>query len=206
MKKVISVIVLVLSVVTTDYFAQDSTKLKAFYESISAEKIGNYDDAISALVKSYDKEKNDYFYNLRLGWLYYLKGDFKTSVFYYNNAIRISNKSIESLIGITYPYSKLNKTDKLKDVYREILKKEPGNYTANLNLGLLFYYEGDYLNAIVFLEKVEEDYPSDYSANLYLGWANYYVGATKKAKTYFENALIVAPNDPSARKGFKACQ
>ncbi len=184
--------------------AQDNPKLKIFYESISAEKIGDYEQAISVMMKDYNNWKNDYVYNLRLGWLNYLKGDFPTSIIYYRKAIKLSNNSIESLLGITYPYSKINKKDKLKKVYNEILKKAPGNYTANLNLALLYFNEGDYLNSKIYLEKLAKDYPSDYTVNLYLGWANYYVGGNKKAKEYFEKVLTIAPNDASALKGFNA--
>ncbi len=206
MKRFNVVILLTVLLTGLNIFAQDNPKLNAFYESISAEKIGDYDKAIEILIKEIPKAKNDYLYNLRLGWLYYLKGDFPKSVEYYNNAIRLSDKSIEALFGITYPYSGMNNADKLKDVYKEILKKDANNYKANLNLALLFFNEGDYLNSIVFLEKIVEDYPSDYSANLYLGWANYYSGGDKKAKKYFERALIAAPNDPSALKGYKAVE
>ncbi len=184
--------------------AQQSSKLKAFYESISMEKIGNYNAAIAALEKNYSNEKNDYLYNLRLGWLYYLKGDFKKSVEFYNNSIRISHESTESLLGITYPYAKMNRKNKLKDVYKEILNNDKNNYTANLNLALIYFNEGDYLNAIIFLEKNSKNYPSDFTTNLYLGWATYYVGGNKKAHAYFEKALIASPNNPSALKGYNA--
>ena len=183
--------------------AQVSSRVDAFYKSIAAEKIGDYDEAIKILQEALSAdEKSDYLYNYRLGWLYNLKGDFQNSIKYYNNAARIGGNNLEALFGLTYPYSNLGNYDKLKEIYREILKKDPGNYTANYNLGLIFFNQGDYLNAIVFLEKAYEEYPSAYGVNLYLGWANYYQGGDKKAHKYFENALIVAPNDSSAMKGY----
>ncbi len=204
MKKAINYFALFLLLFAYVVNAQDNPKLKAIYESVSAEKIGDYDKAISVMMKDYNNWKNDYVYNLRLGWLNYLKGDFPVSLNYYKKAIKLSNKSIESLLGITYPYSKMNKKDKLKKVYNEILKKAPSNYTANLNLALLYFNEGDYLNSMIYLEKLAKDYPSDYTVNLYLGWANYYEGGNKKAHKYFERALIAVPNDPSAKKGYDA--
>jgi len=184
--------------------AQTKEPLAAFYQSIAAEKIGNYDEAINVLTKNYADEKNNYLYNLRLGWLYYNKGDFKTSLFYYKNAIRISDNSIEALLGIAYPYSAAKNIDALKTIYKKILDKDPENYKANLNAGILYFNQGDYLNSIIFLENVIKNYPSDYSANLYLGWANYYVGGNKKAHSYFEKVLMVVPNDQSALKGYNA--
>ncbi len=197
-----SMAVLLLLVSVT--FAQEKTTLSAFYQSIAAEKIGNYDEAINILSKNYSAEKNNYLYNLRLGWLYYVKGDYKTSLFYYKNAVRISSNSIESLLGITYPYSAAKNIDALKTIYKKILDKAPENYKANLNMGLLYFNQGDYLNSIIFLENVVKNYPSNYSTNLYLGWANYYVGGNKKAHAYFQSALMAVPNDPSALKGYNA--
>jgi tetratricopeptide (TPR) repeat protein len=197
---------LVILVLSANVFSQENEndKLQIFYKSVAAEKIGNYDDAINILSKNYGKAKNDYNYNLRLGWLYYLKGDYKNSAFYYKNAIRISEGSIESLLGITYPYAGSGNTDKLKEIYKQILKKDDLHYQANLNLALIYFNETDYLNAINYLEKIQKEYPGDYTANLYLGWANYYVGGTKKAHEYFERALMALPNDASAQKGYDA--
>ncbi len=201
--KIIKTAALLLLMVSVS-LAQESSKISVFNKSIAAEKIGNYDEAINVLTKNYSNEKNNYLFNLRLGWLYYVKGNYKTSEFYYKNALRISDNSIEALFGISYPYSASKKIDELKNIYNTILEISPNNYKANLNMGLLYFNQGDYLNSINFLEKVVENYPSDYSANLYLGWSNYYVGGNKKAHRYFETVLMVAPNDPSALKGINA--
>ena len=183
--------------------AQVSPRVDAFYKSIAAEKMGDYDTAIQILKDSFpDNKKSDYLYNIRLGWLYNLKGEYHNSIKYYNNAARIGGKNLEALFGLTYPYANLGNYDKLKEIYREILKKDPNNYTANYNLGVIFFNQGDYLNAIVFLEKAYDEYPSAYGVNLYLGWANYYQGGDKRANKYFENALMVVPNDSSAMKGY----
>jgi tetratricopeptide (TPR) repeat protein len=184
--------------------AQNKSRIEIFKASVAAEKVGDINNAINIMAKYYSDNKKDYLFNLRLGWLYYLKGDFNTSVFYYQNAVRISSKSVEALLGLTFPYSKMNKLKELKRTYETILDKDPGNYKANFNLGLIYFNQGDYLNSMIYFEKVIKNYPSDYSANLYLGWANYYVGGTAKAHKYFENALISVPNDPSALKGYKA--
>ena len=204
--KISAIGLLVLLMLAGANMAQTSPRIDMFKKSVAFEKAGDYNEAIKIMTEQYSSVKKDYLFNLRLGWLYYLKGDFKTSQKYYKEAVRLSNKSVEALLGLTYPLAKMNNRKELKNAYETILDKDPANYKANYYLGLIYFNDGDYLNAILYFEKVVKNYPSDYNGNLYLGWANYYVGANKKAHHYFENALIAVPNDPSAVKGFKATE
>lgn len=189
---------------STSYYASDkesNKRLKSFINSISEETIGNYDEAIKLLSDIYDQYKDDYLINIRLGWLNYLAKDYNNSIKYYKEAVRISDRSIESLLGITYPYSAQEKWDEIKNVYKEILDIDPYNYTANVNLGKIYFGAGDYLNSKVILEKLYSNFPGDYSVNLYLGWTYYNLGSKSKAHEYFVTALIINPDDASAIEG-----
>ncbi len=185
-------------------FAQNSDlKLKAFTNSIQDESLENYEKAIEGLTSVYAELKTDYLTNLRLGWLYYSTKDYETSVKYYREAVRISGRSTEALLGLTYPYSGLEMWEEIKVIYEEILEKDKYNYTANLRLGQIFLNTTNYSNAKVYLEKNINNYPSDYETNLYLGWTYYYLGNNSKARELFVNALISKPNDASALEGLK---
>ncbi|MBU0560853.1 MAG: tetratricopeptide repeat protein [Bacteroidetes bacterium] len=183
------------------FSASNDDKLKAFSESISYEEIGNYNKAFEIINSYYKKDSDDYLTTLRLGWLKYLQKDYNESIKYYNKAVKLSSESIESLLGITYPYSALNKWDEIKAVYKKILKKDEYNYTANLNLGQIYLNTQDYLNARSYLENVYNNYPSDLSANVYLGWTYYYLGNKTKANYLFTNALISDKTNSSAIEG-----
>lgn len=176
-------------------------KLKAFQSSITEESIGNYDKAIELIKPIYDQEPNDYLANIRLGWLYYLskKNDLATK--HYKEAVRISGNSIESLLGLTYPYSAIDNWEEIKNIYKQIIDIDPLNYTANLNIGKIYYNSADYLNAKKIFEKLADIYPSDYETNLYLGWTYYSLGSNSKAYDYFVMALIANPSAASAKEG-----
>jgi tetratricopeptide (TPR) repeat protein len=178
-------------------------KLEAFKESIKAEEAGNYDSAIKPLETLYKNISDDYLINLRLGWLYYLKTDYELSVKYYNKAVTISDKSIESLLGLTYPLSGQSKWDEIQNVYKDILDIDDNNYSANLNLGKIYYNSASYLNAKIQFEKIYENYPSDVETNIYLGWTYYQLGNSSKAEKYFIDALINDPDNSSAAEGLK---
>lgn len=178
-------------------------KLDAFNKSIKSESIYNYSEAVKYLENVYSDLKEDYLTNLRLGWLYYLTKDYKKSIEYYGKAAKLSNDSVESLLGLVYPYSALNNWDKVESIYKKILDKDPNNYTATLNLSIIYFNGQKFLNSKVLLEKLYTLYPSDYSVNLYLGWNYYYLGAASKAQQRFIDALIAKPEDTSALEGYK---
>lgn len=176
-------------------------RLRAFHSSISEEAIGNYEKAIEVMQVIYKEKPNDYLVNIRLGWLYYLAKMNESSVKYYKEAIRISNNSIEALLGLTYPYSAMNNWSEIKSIYKKILDVDPKHYTSNLNLAKIYFNTADYLNSKIILEKLITSYPSDYAINLYLGWTYYYLGSQSNAYNHFVTALIVNPNDASAKEG-----
>lgn len=179
-------------------------KLLAFKNSYEQESIGKYTQAISSLIKVYDKYTNDYLINLRLGWLNYLNKDYETSKRYYNKALKLSSdNSIEAYLGLTYPLSAINDWDGVKQAYEKIIDIDENNYTANLRLGQIYLNRKNYLNAKLYLSKVHKFYPSDYESNLSLGWTLYYLGDKSSAKELFINVLTLNPGDESALSGLK---
>lgn len=176
-------------------------KVKAFSKSVEHEVKGEYNEALTSIMAVYRDNEEDYLINLRIGWIYYLLADYENSVKYYQEALRLSGSSTEALIGITYPYSAQGKWDIIKDIYNQILDKDPMNYTANLRMGQIYFYAEDYLNARRIFEKVFKELPSDFELNLFLGWTNYYLGNKSDAKIFFTTALMISPKNESANEG-----
>ena len=183
------------------------TKLLTFKNSIQEESIGKYAQAILTLMKIYDKYKDEYIINLRLGWLHYLNNEYDSSIKYYKNSIEISNnESIEAILGVTLPLAARGEWDKVKDYYNMILNIDENNYTANLRLGQIDLNTGNYLSAKVYLSKVIEMYPGYYETNLYLAWTYYYLGDKSTAYDLFIEVLTLNPADKSALEGLKLIQ
>ncbi len=202
-------IIVILFVTFISYNCKDrqTDKLNAFTKSIQYEKESKYDLALKEIEKIKNDFSEDYLTNLRLGWLYFNNKKYTESIKYYNEAFRLtSNKSIESLLGLTYPYDALGKTDDLIEIYKKILEIDNNNYTANLKLGIIYYYKKNYPTAKNFFSKMYPLYSSDYSLNLYLGWTLLNLDNKLKAKEYFINALINNVNDESAKQGLEACK
>jgi tetratricopeptide (TPR) repeat protein len=58
-----------------------------------------------------------------LGWLYYNNKKYQESIKFYNKAFSLSNnKSVEALLGLTYPYDALSKTYEIISIYKKVLE------------------------------------------------------------------------------------
>ena len=54
---------------------------KDYYKSFVYEKLGDYKNPIRVLMEVYKAYPNGYTVNLRLGWLYYLLGNYENSIY-----------------------------------------------------------------------------------------------------------------------------
>lgn len=178
-----------------------TTWQQAFYKSYEAENSGKYALAISELTKIY--KADDYFINIRLGWLNYLSKQHTESQKHYQLAINLKPYSIEARFGMVKPLSATENWEKVKQQYHAILKIDPQNTTANYWLGVIYYNRKDYTNAQKLFEKVVNLYPLDYDSLIMLGWTKLNMGKHAEAKILFNHALTIRPGDQSATSGLK---
>ncbi|MDK2909437.1 MAG: hypothetical protein PWR20_1004 [Bacteroidales bacterium] len=178
---------------------QQSRLQEAFSQSYKLEAAADYKNAVSVLSQVY--EENNYYVNLRLGWLSYLAGDQTYAVAYYKKAIKQMPLSIEARLGIAYPLSVLGNWDQIINYYLEILKIDPNHSLTNFRLGSIYYNRGKYDKARVYLEKVVNLYPFDYDSLLLLAWTKLNLGQYGEAQALFQTVLLNRPNDESALSG-----
>lgn len=181
--------------------AQTSKYSAAFQKSYELEKTSNYTTAIKELTGIYIA--NDYFFNIRLGWLYYLSKNYAESLKYYQKAIDLKPYAIEAKFGCIKPLSALERWDKVEEQYLQILKIDPQNTVANYWLGVIYYNRKDYVSANRLFEKVVNLYPLDYDSVIMLAWTKLNTGKMNEAKVLFNHALTLRPNDSSALSGLK---
>ena len=173
----------------------------AFNKSYDLEKSNNYSGSIKELKKVYITD--DYFINIRLGWLNYLNKDYNESIRYYNWAIHLKPYAIEARFGCVKPLSALQKWEDVKNHYLVILKIDPQNTLASYWLGVIYYNRKDYIKAAKLFEKIVNLYPLDYDSVLMLAWTELQLGKSMEAKILFNHALTLRPNDTDALTGLK---
>lgn len=189
MKK--SVLIIIVILLGYNLFAQTDNS-KAFSNSYLHESNGQYLESISDLQAVYSE--SSYSMNLRLGWLFYLSGDYYKSMTYYTNAINLESNSIEARLGYVYPLAALQNWDSVLETYMTILSIDPKNTLVNYRVGYIYYLREDMVSAEKSLIKVLELYPFDYDSNLLLGSVYMKMGKIKEAKIYFNRALEFNPS------------
>jgi tetratricopeptide (TPR) repeat protein len=187
--------------------AQDQAVREAFAVSYKAEASQDYSGAIQALeALGIETVHAIYEVNLRMGWLSYKAGDNDRSANYYLRAIDLAPQGTEPLWGILMPYTAKEEWVKAEKIYKDLLKLDPKNGTANYQLGLIYYYRQNYPEALKYLEVSLKMSPFDYYSMLMNGWTRYFMGQKDEAKTLFERVLRHTPQDASALEGLGLIQ
>ncbi|MDO9510940.1 MAG: tetratricopeptide repeat protein [Bacteroidales bacterium] len=187
-------------VTTINICAQDNKAvLAAFKTSYTYENSGDYSKAIDAVKGVYSAD--NYWINIRLGWLTYMSGLFTESIAYYQKSIKLMPVSIEAKLGLALPASALGNWDLVKTTYLEILKTDPNHSLTNYRMGLLYYGRNDYGSAYKYFEKVVNLYPFDYDSVLMFAWTNFKSGKIREAQILFNRVLVIKPDDASALEG-----
>lgn len=196
MKKHLFYLILFLTI--SNFAVAQTTLEKAFSASYAKEYEKNYPEAIAAIKNSYSPD--NYFINLRLGWLYYYSENYQSSAQYYELASKIKPNSVEALLGLAKANYELKKWEPLYVVYKKILLIDPNNTTANYNLGLAAYYKKQFTEAETYTAKVLKLYPFDYDANLLMAGSKLSLAKIEEAKVYYNNVLLIKPNDATAKQ------
>lgn len=189
--------ILMLASVNTN--AQSKELKAAFSLSYEYEAVAKYDAAITALTAVYSP--TSYETNLRLGWLNYMAGKNKESVSYYLKAAENMPASTEPKWAVINTYTKMESWADVEKTYLYILKLDPKNATANYNLGMIYYYRKDYVNAKKYFDVSLNLAPFGYNNMLMSAWTNYFLGNKNEASVLFNKVLLYSPNDASALEG-----
>lgn len=200
MKKAALTITLLCGLITAQ--AQTDT-LAQFSKSYTYEGTQDYTKAIEALQAVYSP--GSYTVNLRMGWLWYLKGDFAKSIVHYKNAITTESRSIEARLGIVYPLAAMENWGEVIKVYQEILSIEPANSLSCYRLAYINYYiKKDYAAALQFVNRSLALYPFDYDSNYLKGLIELSMGNIVEARTATLRALQYNPASKDALKLYES--
>lgn len=159
---------------------------------------GKYRDAAVALEKAAMDRPGDYFHNLRLGWLYYLAGDYELSRRRYEQAVERAPKAIEPLLGLLTPLLAAQNYSQAEAIARRILVVDPHNYTANLRRAYALRMQLRFSEAEEVCTRMLTLYPSDVSLLLEQALAVHAQGREAAARALYEQVCLVAPDNALA--------
>ncbi len=172
----------------------------AYYKSYSYEKTQNYDDAIKAIMPVVSAYPQGYTVNLRLGWLYYLAGNYANSKTYYQAAIKIAPASIEAKLGYTLPLLAQERYEEAEAVTKEIIRIDASNYYANLRLAFALRMQKKLDAAEEVLNRALPLYPTDVKYLTELGLVKVAQDQCTAARRIFTDVLTLDPENVVAKE------
>jgi len=185
--------------------AQDELR-KALAKSYQSEKSGAYEDAIKDLAKVLKANTQNYVLNLRIGWLYYMRGEYDNSKMYYQNAIRISPDSVEARTGCMLPLIALERYSDADALAKQVLSDDPGNYYANIRYSYSLRFQQKFEQALKIATKMHQMYPSDSTVLKELAMAKWGMNDIDGAKAAFNEVLNISQDDEFAKAMLKSLE
>ena len=190
----------ILLIIVGSLFAELSFKeiQSAYNSSYTYETATKYKIAISSLNKVIKEYPKGYTVNYRLGWLYYLSGNYANSIKHLNIAL------------FTYPYSvEILNTLNLVNVARldwgkvevqsaNIFKIDYYNYYANYWYTIALMRQKKYDQAIKISNKMLSVFPSNVTFLITLAESTYLNGSVADALLIFESAVILDKDNETA--------
>jgi tetratricopeptide (TPR) repeat protein len=173
----------------------------AISDSYVLEYKKEYTKAYDILEPASKEDANDYFLQLRMGWLALLKGDYTKSSSFYQKATLIYPNAIEPRIGYVRALLALGQYKQVEVACKTILKIDSKNYFARSNLAYTYYVLSNYSEAEKIYDSIVDDYPADTEMMIGLGWSLLKQNKKPKANDIFKVLLKIIPKEERVSSG-----
>lgn len=172
----------------------------AYQRSFDHERTESYQDAIRALAPVYEAYPNGYTVNLRMGWLFYLNGNYNNAVAHYDVAIAAAPAALEPKLGKMLPLLAQGRWSDVENVAYQVVSVDHYNYYGNLRLAVALRMQDKFEAAYQITLKMVGAYPTDLSYLVELAQVNHARDDTDEAARLFREILILDPENETARR------
>jgi tetratricopeptide (TPR) repeat protein len=134
-------------------------------QAIKLEDDGKVDDAIKLLLEACKLCPDQFMFPYELGYAYYVKEDFKKSIKYLQDALKLKNPSDLGYQLLGNCYDRQGNSDKAIETYKDGLKIFPNSGKLYLEQGNVFWGKKDYNKALPYYERgiqIDPQFPSNY--------------------------------------------
>lgn len=170
----------------------------AYYKSYEYETKKNYRKAVKALSEVYKNYAHTYTVNYRLGWLYYLNGNFKNAISHLDNSLISIPSSVEVQNVKTLVFVAQGDWGNVEENSLKTIKIDHYNVTANY----WYSFSLRQLDKAALAEKVDrkmlEILPTSVSFLAELSWNLYMQDELDEAKLTLSSVFTLDPDNESA--------
>lgn len=168
-------------------------------DSYNAETAGNYSRALEIMQILAATDASDEFYQLRIGWLHYLSGQYAEAL----KSYQLSNKngsSLDAQIGILNCQLALGKWNDSLNIANEILKSYPQNTLILSKAAYASYMKQEYKQAADYFAKIIRISPWDMENRGYLINNLYLAKEITEAKKHYLKLKKYSPASPIVKE------
>jgi tetratricopeptide (TPR) repeat protein len=172
----------------------------SYHRSYELERAERFQDAIRALAPVYDAYPNGYTVNLRMGWLFYLNGNYNNAVAHYEVATTAAPAALEPKLGRLLPLLAQERWADAEVVAYQIVSVDHYNYYGNLRLAIALRMQKKLEPAYQIALKMVRAYPTDIYYLVELALVQDARGDAAEARRLFGEILILDPANETARR------
>lgn len=172
----------------------------AYRSSFEYERAEAYQEAIRALAPVYEAYPNGYTVNLRMGWLFYLNGNFNNSAAHYEVAQSAAPFALEPKLGHLLPLLAQGRWNEAETVAYEVVSVDHYNYYGNMRLVYALRMQEKYEPAYQIALKMATAYPADLSFLEEFALLTDARGDKEEAVRLFTDLLILDPENGTAKE------
>lgn len=172
---------------------------EAYNSSIKFETSQKYDKAISALGKVIKDYPSGYTVNYRLGWLYYLSGNFSNAQKHLETALLIYPYSVEVLNTINLINVAKMEWEQVEVQSLKVFKIDYYNYYANYWYSTALMKQKKYDQAVKTADKMLAVFPTNTVFLNILAESKFLNGEKDEAMTIFGSVIILDKDNEMAK-------
>jgi len=175
----------------------------SYHRSFEYERAEAYQDGIRALAPVYETYPNGYTVNLRMGWLFYLNGNYNNAVAHYEVARSAAPFALEPKLGQLLPLLAQGRWSDAESVAYQVVSVDHYNYYGNMRLVLALRMQQKFEPAYQIALKMAGAYPTDLTYLMELALLNDARGNEEEALRLFTDLQILDPENEAARSYFR---
>jgi Flp pilus assembly protein TadD len=123
------------------------------------------------------------------------KGDFVEAATYFEKAVTIYPEFLAARNDLGAQYLKLKRIDEAEQHFQMVLAKDPKNFNAKFNMGLVYVERQDYAGGINVLNQALSIDSTRSVAHLWIGIAKLEMGELEEAESSLVRSLLMGGND-----------
>lgn len=180
-------------------FAGDTDRQEALRQSYLAESQKDVEGAIRSIASVYNTNPKDFFINMRMAWLNYLKGNFPVAVQHYDKAIAAQPQAVNAIAGKINVFMAQKSWKDAGKLAKDLLKLVPNDYTISMKLVTAYDGAKKYDDGVKFIDSILAHYPESTELLNYKAYFLKESGKKAQSKEVYQRVVAMSPDDAIAK-------